>query len=41
MKRTIKILDLVGVQQVRWEGGGTEPAGVYKFFVGKGMRIVN
>jgi hypothetical protein len=20
-------LDLVGVQEVRWEGGGTEPAG--------------
>jgi hypothetical protein len=22
-------LDLVGVQKVRWEGGGTEPAGEY------------
>jgi hypothetical protein len=22
-------LDLVGVQEVRWEGGGTEPAGEY------------
>jgi hypothetical protein len=22
-------LDLVGVQVVRWEGGGTEPAGEY------------
>jgi hypothetical protein len=25
-------LDLVGVQEVRWEGGGTEPAGEYTFF---------
>jgi hypothetical protein len=29
-------LDLVGVQQVRWEGGVTEPAGEYTFFYGKG-----
>jgi hypothetical protein len=28
-------LDLVGVQEVRWEGCGTEPAGEYKFFYGK------
>jgi hypothetical protein len=28
-------LDLVGVQ-VRWDGGGTEPAGQYTFFYGKG-----
>jgi hypothetical protein len=28
-------LDLVGVQ-VRWEGGGTEPAGKNTFFYGKG-----
>jgi hypothetical protein len=28
-------LDLVGVQEVRWEGGGTEPVGVYTFFYGK------
>jgi hypothetical protein len=27
-------LDLVGVQEVRWEGGGTEPAGEYTFFYG-------
>jgi hypothetical protein len=27
--------DLMGVQ-VRWEGGGTEPAGEYTFFYGKG-----
>jgi exonuclease III len=29
-------LDLVEVQVVRWEGGGTEPAGEYTFFYGKG-----
>jgi hypothetical protein len=29
-------LDLVGVQKVRWDGGGTEPAGQYTFFYGKG-----
>jgi hypothetical protein len=29
-------LDLVGVEEVRWEGGGTEPAGEYAFFYGKG-----
>jgi hypothetical protein len=29
-------LDLVGVQEVRWEGVGTEPAGEYTFFYGKG-----
>jgi hypothetical protein len=28
-------LDLVGVQEVRWEGSGTEPAGEYTFFYGK------
>jgi hypothetical protein len=28
-------LDLVGVQEVRWEGGGTGPAGEYTFFLGK------
>jgi hypothetical protein len=26
----------VGVQEVRWDGGGTEPAGEYIFFYGKG-----
>jgi exonuclease III len=31
-------LDLVGVQEVRWEGGGTEPAGQYTFFYGKGNK---
>jgi hypothetical protein len=30
------LTDLVGVQEVRWEGGGTEPAGEYTFFYGKG-----
>jgi hypothetical protein len=29
-------LDLVGVQGVRWEGSGTEPAGEYTFFYEKG-----
>jgi hypothetical protein len=29
------MLDLVGVQEVRWEGGGTEPAGEYTFLYGK------
>jgi hypothetical protein len=28
--------DLVGVQDVRWDRGGTEPAGEYAFFYGKG-----
>jgi hypothetical protein len=29
-------LDLVGVQEGRWEGGDTEPAEEYTFFHGKG-----
>jgi hypothetical protein len=29
-------LDLVGMQEVRWEGGGTELVGEYTFFYGKG-----
>jgi hypothetical protein len=29
-------LALVGVQEVRWEGGGTEPAGECTFFYGRG-----
>jgi hypothetical protein len=29
-------LDLVGAQKVRWDGGGTERAGEYTFFYGKG-----
>jgi hypothetical protein len=29
-------VDLVGVREVRWDGGGTEPASEYTFFCGKG-----
>jgi hypothetical protein len=29
-------LDLVGVQEVRWKDGGTEPVGEDTFFYGKG-----
>jgi hypothetical protein len=29
-------LDLLGVQEVEWEGGGTELAGEYTFLYGKG-----
>jgi hypothetical protein len=29
-------LHLVGVQEVKWETGDTEPSGKYKFFYGKG-----
>jgi hypothetical protein len=28
-------LELVGVQEVRWEGSDTAPAGEYTFFYGK------
>jgi hypothetical protein len=28
-------LDLVGVQEVGWEGGGTEPVGEYTFLYRK------
>jgi hypothetical protein len=31
-------LHLVGVQEVRWEGRGTEPAGENSFFYGKGNK---
>jgi hypothetical protein len=34
-------LEIVGVQEVRWEGGGTEPAGEYTFFMEREMRIMN
>jgi hypothetical protein len=35
-------LDLVGALDVRWEGGGTKPAGrKYTFFYGMGNEIVN
>jgi hypothetical protein len=33
-----KELDLVEVQEVRLKGCGTEPAGEYTFFFGKGKR---
>jgi exonuclease III len=29
-------IDLVGVQEVRWDGGGTERASEYIFFYGNG-----
>jgi hypothetical protein len=29
-------LDFLGVQEVRWEGSGTEPAGERTLFYGKG-----
>jgi len=32
-------LDLVGVQEVRWDKGGTVRAGDYDFFYGKGDEI--
>jgi exonuclease III len=31
-------LDLVGVQEVRWDGGATEPAGEYTFPYGRGNK---
>jgi exonuclease III len=31
-------LDLLGVQEVKWGRGGTEPAGQYTFFYGKGKQ---
>jgi exonuclease III len=35
-------LDLMGVQEVRWEGNDTAPAGEYTFFLRKeGMRTMN
>jgi exonuclease III len=34
-------LDLVAVQEVRWEDGGTELTGEYIFCVAKGMKIMN
>jgi hypothetical protein len=32
-------LDSVGVQEVNWDRGGTEPAGEYMFSYGKGTEI--
>jgi hypothetical protein len=34
-------LDLVGLQKVRWEGGGTELKEEYTFSTERGMRIMN
>jgi exonuclease III len=34
-------LDLVGVQEARWEGSSTEAAGKYIFFYGKGKEVMN
>jgi hypothetical protein len=34
-------LDLVEVQEVTRDGGGTEPAGEYTFSMERGMRIMN
>jgi hypothetical protein len=34
-------LDLVGVQEVRWGGSGTETAGEYTFFMERGKKIMN
>jgi exonuclease III len=34
-------LDLVGVQEVKWEGSGTVPAGEYTFCMERGMRTMN
>jgi hypothetical protein len=28
-------LDLMGLQEVRWDGGGIEPSGEHTFFYGK------
>jgi hypothetical protein len=30
-------LDVMGVLEVRWDRGGTELAGTYTFFCGKGI----
>jgi len=35
------ILDLVGVQEVRWDREGTVRAGDYNFFMEKEMRRIN
>jgi hypothetical protein len=32
-------LDLVGAEEVRWDRGGTEPAGEYTLFYGEGNEI--
>jgi hypothetical protein len=35
------VLDLVGVQEVRWEAGGTNWQGNNHFSMERGMRIMN
>ena len=34
-------LDVVGVQEVRWDKGSSVTAGDYDFFYGKGNEIIN
>jgi hypothetical protein len=34
-------LDLVGVQEVRWDKWGSVRAGDYNFFYGKGNKIIS
>jgi hypothetical protein len=34
-------LDLVGMQEIRWKGGGTEPTDNTHFSTERGMRIMN
>ena len=34
-------LDVVGVQEVSWDKGGTVRTGDYDFFTGKEMKIIN
>jgi hypothetical protein len=34
-------IDLVGVQEVRWDKGGTVRAGDYTFFMEKEMKVTN
>ena len=34
-------MDLVGVQEVRWEGSGTLDSGNYTLFIGKVMLTIN
>jgi hypothetical protein len=38
-KKSQNMLDLLGVQEVRWDGGGTEPAGEYTCYYWKGNAI--
>jgi len=33
--------DVVGLQEVRWDKGGTVRAGDYDFYTGKEMKIIN